>query len=84
MVPPSCATDETNLFLSPSAKQRRNLCFGPHQCAGHDWPVKKVIVNLPIRLKGNSKRVSCLEFVESVGGPEHGFRRCFADVTDRC
>ena len=25
----------------------------------HDWPVKKkVIVNLPIRLKGNSKRAS--------------------------
>ena len=25
---------------------------------GHDWPVKKAIVNLPIRLKGNSKRNS--------------------------
>ena len=24
----------------------------------HDWPVKKVIVDLPIRLKGNSKRIS--------------------------
>ena len=22
----------------------------------HDWPVKKAIVDLPIRLKGNSKR----------------------------
>ena len=24
----------------------------------HDWPVKKAIVDLPIRLKGNSKRTS--------------------------
>ena len=23
----------------------------------HDWPVKKSIVNLPIRLKGNSKHI---------------------------
>ena len=45
--------------------------------AGHDWPVKKAIVNLPIRLKGDSKRI------EFAGGPVHGFRHCFADVTDR-
>ena len=24
----------------------------------HDWPVKKAIVDLPIRLKGDSKRIS--------------------------
>ena len=24
----------------------------------HDWPVKKSIVNLPIRMKGNLKRIS--------------------------
>ena len=24
----------------------------------HDWPVKKAIVDLPIRLKGNSKHTS--------------------------
>ena len=24
----------------------------------YDWPVKKAIVNLPIRLKGNSKRIA--------------------------
>ena len=24
----------------------------------HDWPVKKAIVDLPIRMKGNSKRIS--------------------------
>ena len=50
-------------WLSPSAKQRRNSCFGPPPeyqdlSAGHDWPVKKAIVNLPVRLKGNSKRTS--------------------------
>ena len=25
----------------------------------HDWPVKNVIVDLPIKMKGNSKRSSC-------------------------
>ena len=25
----------------------------------HDWPVKNGIVDLPIRLKGNSKLISC-------------------------
>ena len=25
---------------------------------GHDWPVKKAVVNLPIRLEGNPKRIS--------------------------
>ena len=24
----------------------------------YDWPVKKAVVNLPIRLKGNSKHIS--------------------------
>ena len=32
----------------------------------HDWPVKKAIVNLPIRLKGNLKRMS-VNSIESVG-----------------
>ena len=49
--------------LSPSTKQRRNSCSGPPPVyqdlsADHDWPVKKAIVNLTIRLKGNSKRTS--------------------------
>ena len=25
----------------------------------HDWPVKNVIADLPIKMKGNSKRSSC-------------------------
>ena len=57
------ATDETKLWLSPSAKQLRNLCCGPplvYQDLStlHDWPVQKAIVHLPVRLKGNSKRPS--------------------------
>ena len=59
-----CATDETKLWLSPSAKQRQNPCCGPSpgyqdlsMC--HDWPVKKAIVDLPIRrMKRNSKHTS--------------------------
>ena len=29
----------------------------------HDWPVKKAIVEVPIRLKGHSKRI----FINSLG-----------------
>ena len=40
------------------------LVLGPHLCtkicvrACHDWPVKKAIVDLSIRLKGDSKCIS--------------------------
>ena len=49
--------------LSPSAKQYRNSCSGPPPVyqdlsTAHDWPFKKAIVNLRIRLKGNWKRTS--------------------------
>ena len=49
--------------LSPSAKQRRNPCSGPPPVyqdlrTRNDWPVKKAIVDLPITMKGNSKRTS--------------------------
>ena len=40
------------------------------------WPVGKAIVDLPTRLKGNSKSTT-----QSVGGPEQESRRCFAGVT---
>ena len=43
----------------------------------HDWPVKKAIVNLPIRLKGNLKCMS-VNSIESVG-VEHGMQ-----ATHRC
>ena len=32
-----------------------------------DWPVKKPIVMLPIRMKGNSKRISGNSFVGPLG-----------------
>ena len=48
---------------APSAKQRQNRCSGlpplyQDLIARHGWPVKEVIVNLPIRLKGNPKCIS--------------------------
>ena len=57
------ATDETTLWLSPSAKQRRNPCSGPYLCT-RIWVSaliglpKKPSVDLPISLKGNPKRIS--------------------------
>ena len=47
----------------------------------HDWPAKKAFVDLPIKMKGNSKRTSGNSL--SPGCPEQGYRRCFADVTSR-
>ena len=54
---------DLNFWLSPSAKQRRNPCSGSSPVyqdlsTCHDWPVNKANVNLPIRLKGNLKRIS--------------------------
>ena len=53
-----CATDETKLWLSLSAKQCRNPCSGSPPVyqdlsMHHDWPVKKAIVDFSNRLKGN-------------------------------
>ena len=67
LCPLACATDETKLWLSPSAKQRRNPCSRPPPVyqdlnTRHDWPVKRAIVDLPIRMKGNSKRTSSNSF----------------------
>ena len=42
----------------------------------HDWPVKKAIVNLVIRLKGNFEN----HFVV-IGDPEQEHGCCFPDVT---
>ena len=58
----ACATGETNIWLSPSAKQRRNPCSGSPPVyqdlsTRHDWPVKKDMLDLPIRMKENSKRI---------------------------
>jgi len=60
----ACATDGTKLsvWLSPSAKQRQTPCSGfppvyQDLSTRYDWPVKTAIVDLPIRLKGDSNAV---------------------------
>ena len=45
----SMRADEIKLWLTPSAKQRRNPCSGlpavyPDLSTRHDWPVKKGFV----------------------------------------
>ena len=47
----------------------------------HHWPVKKAIVDLPIRLKGNSNLRYGNNFIESDGAPEQGSWHLLADVT---
>ena len=58
------ASRRNKTLLSPSTKHRRNPCSAPPPPVyrdlrtRHDWPLKKAIVDLPIGLKGNSKRTS--------------------------
>ena len=57
------ARNESKLWISPSAKQRQSPWSGLPPVyqdlrIHRDWPVKKAIVDLPIRMKGNSKRTS--------------------------
>ena len=60
----ACATEETKplIWLSPSANQRKSLFWVPpvnqDLSTPHDWSVKKAIVELPIRMKENSRRAS--------------------------
>ena len=54
---------ELNFWLSTSAKQRRTPFSWPppgHQdlSSRHDWPAKKAIIGLPVRLVGNLRRIS--------------------------
>ena len=82
----ACATDETKLWLSPSAKQRQNPCSGPHPVhqdlsTRHDWPVRKPLsvcqsVWKEIR---NTLPVICWVRWET----RTGYWRYFADVTNR-
>ena len=58
--PSACVTDTTKLLLSPSVKQHRNPCSGPPAeyqdlSKRYDWPVKKAIVNFPMKIKQNLK-----------------------------
>ena len=54
---------ECNFWLGPFLKQHQNPFFGSSPVyqdlsMHHDWPVKKAMVNLPVRLKGNLKCIS--------------------------
>ena len=42
----------------------------------HEWPVNNTIVDLPIRLKRNSKCICGDKFVESAGDSEQGYGHC--------
>ena len=55
---PTPQTEIIKLWLSLSAKQHRNPCFGPPPVyqdlsTRHDWPIKNAIVDLPMKLKSN-------------------------------
>ena len=59
----ACATDETKpLVKSVCESARKSLFWAPplyqDLSTRHDWSVKKAIVDLPIRMKENSKRAS--------------------------
>ena len=53
---------ELNFLLNPPAKKRRVHDSHVPVVRGfeshHDWPINKAVVDLPIRLTGNSKRIS--------------------------
>ena len=54
---------ELNFLLSPSCETApKSMFWAPPVCLDlsrrHDWPVKKAVVDLPIRLKGDLKRTS--------------------------
>ena len=58
------ATNETKLWLSRLRNSAKILVLGlhlsryPDLSARHDWLVKKAIVGLPIRMKGDTKCTS--------------------------
>ena len=59
----ACATNETKpLVKSVCESARKSLFWAPplyqDLSTRHDWSVKKAIVDLPIRMKENSKRAS--------------------------
>ena len=69
-----------------SAKQHLNLCSRPlpvyqDLSSAMIGLSKKLLINLPIRLKGKFEK-HLWQIKESVGGPEQGSRLCFAEVTN--
>ena len=82
-------TDETKLWLIPSAKQRRNRCCGSravYQNLGmcHDQSFKNAIDDpMPVRLKANTNHISGNSLSPLIKGPEQGDRHHFTDVTNQ-
>ena len=61
-----CTTYETKLWLSPFAKQCQNPCsrYPPvyqDLSTFHDWPVKKDLIDLPIREKENQNALPIID-----------------------
>ena len=59
----ACSADVIKPWLVTSTKQHQNPCSETPTVyqdlsTHHDWPVKNAIVDLSIRLKGNSKHTS--------------------------
>ena len=85
----SLRADEIKLWLTPSAKQRRNPCSGlaavyPDLSTRHDWPVKKglcfVCRDRQSRWRGIRNALPVIRWVR--WGPDQGSLRCFADGTN--
>ena len=61
---PACTRDKSKLLVkSVYETAPKSLVWAPTRVfqdlsTCHDWPVNKAIINLPIRLKGNLKRIS--------------------------
>ena len=73
-----------SVILRPQVLTRNPSCSGPQPVyqdlsTRHDWPVKKAVVELPIRLKGNSKR-SSHDWLSPLGVQN---KESLADVTSR-
>ena len=60
----ACTTDGSKLLIKSVCETAPKSCFwAPTRVfqdlsTCHDWPVNRAIINFPIRLKGNLKRIS--------------------------
>ena len=71
-IPIARVEDETKLWLSPSAKQRRNPWSGlstvyQNLRTRYDWRIKNAMVDLPIKMKGTGLKRSPGKSLSLVG-----------------
>ena len=73
-----CKTAPKSLFWPSLAYQDLSMC--------RDWPVKKAIVNLPIKLEIHVNKIRNTFPVSHplVRDPEQGYQHCFADGFNHC